>query len=420
MFPPDRGPVTCAAAVLLAVLAHPGPLAAAEGGIKSKLDAVERDLDRNRAEREKFGEAAGRAEAELREIKLRGVALARELHRRDEEISLLEDQIAILEHDEHAKAERLVRRRIELAATLGALQRIARLPATTLIALPRPPDDTIRSAILLRAAVPELQRQAGTLSKEIESLAELRQRIADDRKSLGTAVASLDEERTRLAASTARKLALLDSMRDAERKAAEDTARLSAKAANMRELLDRLGRQRKDAALRGPDFEPPPEDPAKDKNGAAAPATGLPKSPRVALLAPRIVGPAGILPAPGRIVVGFGEVMPNGVTSKGISIATRPSAAVVAPHPGRVVFAGNFRGYGNLVILELRNKGHALISGLSKISASVGDEVLAGEPLGEMTPSTDAAPRLYFELRRRGQPVNPLPPAAANRNKVSG
>ena len=126
------------------------------------------------------------------------------------------------------------------------------------------------------------------------------------------------------------------------------------------------------------------------------------------------------LPAPGRIVVGFGDKMPNGLASRGISIETRPSAHVVAPKPGRVVFAGNFRGYGNLVILQLRNKGHALISGMSRINAEIGDEVLAGEPLGEMTPSTSDTPRLYFELRRRGQPVNPLPPDAARRNKVSG
>jgi septal ring factor EnvC (AmiA/AmiB activator) len=112
--------------------------------------------------------------------------------------------------------------------------------------------------------------------------------------------------------------------------------------------------------------------------------------------------------------------MPNGTLSKGVFVVTRPSAAVVAPIPGRVVFAGQFRGYGNLVILELRDKGHALISGMSRIDAQVGDDVLVGEPLGEMTPSTGTAPKLYFELRRRGRPINPMPSDTARRNKVSG
>jgi septal ring factor EnvC (AmiA/AmiB activator) len=112
--------------------------------------------------------------------------------------------------------------------------------------------------------------------------------------------------------------------------------------------------------------------------------------------------------------------MPNGTFSKGISIVTRAAAPVVAPVPGRVVFAGRFRGYGNLVILELSDRGHALISGMSKISAQIGDEVLVGEPLGEMNPSTSAAPKLYFELRKRGRPINPLSSDTARKSKVNG
>ena len=84
------------------------------------------------------------------------------------------------------------------------------------------------------------------------------------------------------------------------------------------------------------------------------------------------------------------------------------------------MFAGVFRGYGNLVILELPKKDHVLISGMAKISAEIGDEVLAGEPLGEMAPSTSSLPKLYFELRRQGRPINPLPPKTARRNKVRG
>lgn len=401
--------------------------AQADAGLKEKLDTIERELDRNRSEREQAGESAEQTEAELHQIKLKGVALARELHRREEEILRLEDQIATLERDEREKAEDFGRRRADLAATLAALQRIARMPATTLLAVPRPPDETIRSAILLRAAVPELQREAEELGQEVAELAALRTRIGEEQRALGEAIAGLESERRKLDAATEQKTALLEQSRDAERKAAADIAKLSAKAGDMRELLERLSRQSRAPALRAPDFEPPPEpaekpapppirarDDRRETQTAALPATPRPASP-----AQRLPAPDG-MPVPGRIETAFGAPMDNGVTSKGVWIATRPGTAVVAPQRGRVVFAGHFRGYGNLVILQVADKGHALISGMTRITATVGDDVLAGEPIGEMTPSTDAAPKLYFELRRRGQPVNPLPPQAAHRNKVSG
>ena len=130
--------------------------------------------------------------------------------------------------------------------------------------------------------------------------------------------------------------------------------------------------------------------------------------------------PIDLIPAPGRVVTVFGENLPNGSLSRGIYVETRPAAPVVAPLPGRVVFAGLFRGYGNLVIIELPNDRHALISGMNSISAEIGDRVLVGEPLGEMTSSSNTTPKLYFELRRHGRPINPLPPKAARRNMVRG
>lgn len=444
---PERFRTVLIAAAWLAAAPLCAAPALAQTNLKTRLDAVEREIDRAKTERESLSKAAGEIEEELREIKLRGVALARDLHRRDEEIGRLEDQISVLESDERAKTEELARRRSQLGATLGALQRIARLPTTTLLALPRPPDETIRSAILLRAAVPELQREAETLGRDITALAGLRERIGEDRRSLESALAAIEEERKKLASATAQKMAMLQSTKSAAQTAAQDAARLSARAGNMRDLLDRLARERTGAGLRGGDFEPPPEtqagepqagdkgapDPVPPPAAAARPAAPSPAETRTASVSPRpgperpafakgtvLPVPAGALPVPGRIVMGYGETMPNGITSKGVSIATRPSAPVVAPQPGRVVYAGHFRGYGNLVIIELQDRSHLLISGMEKIHASVGDQVLAGEPVGEMTPSTKEPPRLYFEVRRRGQPVNPLPPGAAHRNKVSG
>lgn len=371
---------------------------AAAEGIKSQLDAVQRDLSRHLSRHADLEQKAKQAEAEIHALKLQAVALARQTHERSRAVDDLEKRLAALEKEETEKSARFAQRRDQLTGTLAALQRIARLPAATLVAMPRPPDDTIRSAILLRAAVPELRDEAHSLRRDITELARLREEIKDQHSTLNHALAELDGKRTRLAALTSKKLDLLRSTKDAERSAAQAAARLSAKAGSLRELLEKLSRQRGIGALRGEDFEPPP---TSSRRGDAETGTGA------------AAEPLGGLPAPGRIVTSYGEKLPNGMVSKGISIATRPAASVVAPKAGRVVFAGNFRGYGNLVILELHDRKHALIAGLGKINAAIGDDVLAGEPLGEMTPSTSEAPKLYFELRQGGQPINPLPHSAA-------
>lgn len=373
--------------------------------LKSKLEAVQHDLELSRATRARLVKAAQQAAASLRDVKQRGVGLARQLYRHSAEAGDLEVRLDDLEKLERTKALKMVRRRTQLAATLAALQRIARMPAATLVAIPQSTDKTIRSAILLRAAIPELRQEAIGLGNDLRALAALRETIGTQKAALAASLKQLKNVRQQLAALTVKKLDLLKSTQNAERKAARKAAHLSTKAGSLRELLENLSKRRRKPALRGPDFEPQPDTPlAGVKSESIAPVTIS----------------RGSLPAPGRVITAFGEKLPNGTVSKGVSIVTRPAAPVVAPVAGRIGFAGQFRGYGNLVILELRDKGHALISGISKIDAEIGDEVLVGEPLGEMTPSTNAAPKLYFELRKRGRPINPLPSGTARRNKVSG
>ncbi|MBI3444037.1 MAG: peptidoglycan DD-metalloendopeptidase family protein, partial [Magnetospirillum sp.] len=98
---------------------------------------------------------------------------------------------------------------------------------------------------------------------------------------------------------------------------------------------------------------------------------------------------------------------------------TRKAAQVIAPFDGHVAFAGPFRGYGLLLIIEHSEGYHTLLAGMSQIDCAVGQKLLAGEPVGIMG-QDDSKPNLYVELRRNGQPVNPLPWLMAQKNKASG
>ena len=404
MFQPERIRAFLVLGICLA--ATPAIIAPASANdIENRLEAVQQDLDKSREKRANLDKAARKAAAELRAVKRQGVNLARKMHRHSADADRIEAQLNSLEERERTKTEKMQQRKAQLSVTLAALQRLARMPIATLVAVPQSTDKTIRTAILLRAAVPELQRDAMSLGDDLRALTSLRDQISADKVALTDSLARLKAERKSLAALTSDKFKLLKNMKSAERAAAQKAARLSARAGNLRELLEKLSIRQNRPALRAP---------------GSAPVALIPVPARKPAVTPPVTISRGVLPAPGRVVTTFGAKMPNGTLSKGVFVVTRPSAAVVAPIPGRVVFAGQFRGYGNLVILELRDKGHALISGMSRIDAQVGDDVLVGEPLGEMTPSTGTAPKLYFELRRRGRPINPMPSDTARRNKVSG
>ena len=404
MFQPERIRALLVLGICLA--ATPAIIAPASANdIENRLEAVQQDLDKSREKRANLDKAARKAAAELRAVKRQGVNLARKMHRHSADADRIEAQLNSLEERERTKIEKMQQRKAQLSVTLAALQRLARMPTATLVAVPQSTDKTIRTAILLRAAVPELQRDAMSLGDDLRALTSLRDQISADKVALTDSLARLKAERKSLAALTSDKFKLLKNMKSAERAAAQKAARLSARAGNLRELLEKLSIRQNRPALRAP---------------GSAPVALIPVPARKPAVTPPVTISRGVLPAPGRVVTTFGAKMPNGTLSKGVFVVTRPSAAVVAPIPGRVVFAGQFRGYGNLVILELRDKGHALISGMSRIDAQVGDDVLVGEPLGEMTPSTGTAPKLYFELRKRGRPINPMPSDTARRNKVSG
>ena len=126
----------------------------------------------------------------------------------------------------------------------------------------------------------------------------------------------------------------------------------------------------------------------------------------------RAAGPASspaspapyLLPVTGRTVVGFGAQQ-GSASSSGVTLAPRPGAQVVAPAAGRVAFAGAYRGYGRIVIIEHPGGWTSLVTGLARTDVAVGATLVAGAPLGI---AAEADPQVTLELRSEGEPVNPL------------
>jgi septal ring factor EnvC (AmiA/AmiB activator) len=487
--------------VILAGLAAPGvpalardvPVAVAQqlaadpdaAAADQRLRQLEQQLDQSRAEREVKRRKAQDLADELNGIRSGMVAAARAAQESEDQLSELEGQLADLNAAEVDKSEALKRRSAQMTGVLTALQRLAWRPTEALIAQPQSPADTVRSAILLRAAVPEIMQSAKTLRSEIDMLANLRedivrqkakiaqttakledehrrlkdlferkaqvqtvaqaeqaeveqrlQQLANQAEDLRDLLARLDEERQRRLAEAEAKAEAERAAREAElaaRHAAEQAEAEAQKAARDAEIANRKAEKERHEretaqAEAAHEAELKAQAAAREKEIAAQQASRDADRAARAAAAARPAAPDrsfsqahGRMPFParGKVVATYGETGDDGRVMKGISILTRKDAQVVAPYDGQVAFAGPFRGYGLLLIIEHSEGYHTLLAGMARIDVSVGQHLLAGEPVGVMG-QDEAKPALYVELRRNGQPVNPLPWLTAHTSKVTG
>ena len=109
-------------------------------------------------------------------------------------------------------------------------------------------------------------------------------------------------------------------------------------------------------------------------------------------------------PVRGRVVVHFGEKTALGLKSDGWRIRVRGNALVMAPADGEVKFADSFKGFGRVVIMSHKNGYNTVMTNLGDINVMLGQQVLAGEPVGRMDPDK---PEMYLEVRRGNKAVDP-------------
>ncbi len=472
-----------------------------------RLRELEGQLERSRAEHEDVRRKAAELAAETARLRADMVSAARAAQESEDILSDLEIRLDDLGKRETSRSDALERRSRQMVGVLTALQRLAWRPTEALIAQPQSPADTVRSAILLRAAVPQIEQSARDLRVEIDAVAKLRNEIGEQRRLIASTTSQLEREHVRIKDMFERKFQVQNAT-EQERRALEDRMKdLGSQAEDLRDLLSRLDQERErrlaeaaakaavekaareteilarriareaelaaqkaardaelaaqkaaqqvvaeakardeaasraaqqaaaesrardEAAARAAqeaDLKAQAE--AKEKQLAAEKATHDAERASREAAAIRPVKndkpfsqARGQLPYParGRIVETFGQPNDVGHSAKGITINTRKAAQVIAPYDGHVAFAGPFRGYGLLLIIEHSEGYHTLLAGMAQIDCTVGQKLLTGEPVGVMG-QDDSKPNLYVELRRNGQPVNPLPWLMAQKSKASG
>jgi septal ring factor EnvC (AmiA/AmiB activator) len=406
-----RTPAWLARAGAALILLTPAGTYAQDRGDLNRLEGEIQSQRSREAELRRKSEALA---ADLAEMRQRSIGAARATQDSESLLTRLERKLRQAQDDLRRQEEALAKRRQEIGGTLIALERLSRNPPRALLLSPGKPMEVVRQAMLLRTSLPIIQDRAEELRVGLVELAKTRDDIDNQLTELKSASTLYTDQRELLDNLIERKAGLLQETDTERKRIAQRLKRLTEEAETLKELFARLEEERP---------PPPPAAPAPSEH------TGKPNSEQqtAALTLPR---PSALrrfpdngsitLPVRGELSRHYGDHTPYGNAAKGITIETRPAAQVVAPYDGKVVFAGPFRGYGQILIIEHSGGYHTLLSGMERVDTGVGQWLLAGEPVGVMAKPGDGSPRLYFELRREGQPVNPLPWFAEYRGKERG
>ena len=394
------------AAVLVTLAAQ--PLRAA--GEETELSTVEQQLVLSQAEQDRIAAEIMAAEEEQQEISEKLVDISQRIQAQEAAITDSEGELLKMNKEEVVILAGLAAKQDVLSELLAGLQRLEQNPPPALVVEPNDVLAALRGAIMFGSIVPELRGQAEQLAANLARLQELRANVGKGKETLRADIARLKESKIELDALIERKRDLVASANaelDSERQRA---AELATKARTLKQLLASLAaaKKQRDTDEAG---KAKAEDLQRKKLKEAA------EQPRMAFA--KVRGKLAY-PAQGQILKRFGDDDGLGGSLRGLVIATRESAQVTALADGRVEFAGPFRSYGQVLIINPGSGYHLLMAGLGKMTARTGDFLRAGEPVGEMGlgPSSvtllgdviqDKRPILYIEFRNSTQAIDSTP-----------
>ena len=370
----------------------------------SELQTLERAMARAKAREQALRKETEAFAREQEDVSRQMVEAAAQIQAREAMIVASRERMERLAAERVVLRKKLDARKDELSTLLAGLTKLERNPPPALLAAPQDGLKALRAALLFSAAVPALQSQTTALAHDLSRLSSLEVSLLREEQDLTAGIARLRSAKRQLEVLYERKKALLANAGEALSRERARAAELAAKAKSLQELLRKLAEdsRRRELAERKATAELTMKLPSATEKPPARFTRALGKLD---------------YPVQGQLIGRFGDADGIGGRIKGILITTLPGAQVVAPAQGRVAFAGSFRSYGQLLILDVGEGYHVLLAGMARIRVETGQTLAAGEPVGEMgvapaqgttigSQLKDAGPIIYVEFRKAGSAVD--------------
>lgn len=396
----------CFVALLLAmtIMAFPAFAQVPAQHPSKQIEAERAQAEKRKAELEKTAKEQNK---EMERTKDDLVSIAKEIKKNEARLFGLEKRMSEHRTEQSEIEKRLKKDRHSIGNLVLALERLDRTPPEAIIARPGAPLETAQSAMLLQGILPDIYKRAESLKKDVARLDQILTELAQDEAKVRKEAAELSGRQDEVAVLLKKRQALYAETRGGIQQEDKALREISARAASLKELVARLDERRREQeeaertraaqAAKAPVFDAEEQSVARISAARPVRMTPIPKPG------------ASQLPVSGRILVSYKQLDDIGAESQGLTLEGRPAALVVAPMGGVVRYTGTFKSYGRIIIVEHQKDYHSLIAGLDRVDTVVGQSVAAGEPVGTLAKKSAEGgnPTLYYELRLKGEPVNP-------------
>ena len=339
---------------------------------KDKLHEVETALGQHKEEEAALDRKAQETNENLKDLRQKLITATEALQAKSSDEERLREKLNDLAHDIASKNGDLAGERKNLNGLTEAFIEMSRQPPESLFLHTQLTSDHIHRAILLRAIVPRITDEANAITGDLNDLGNERKQMTEQKRLVAAAQTNMEAQRHNLDQLIGVRQGLLERTQTQKEAIAKQLVALTSEAQDLRQLLDRVIPKH-------------------------ASPSGVPHALRGSLK----------WPVAGTVMRGFGARDVDGVKSEGLTFSAPSGSPVVAPDAGKVVFAGPFRGYGQIVILQHDGGYHSFLAGFGRIDAEMEEDVEAGEPLGVLPVKDGSKPELYFEWRHNSEPVDP-------------
>lgn len=385
-----------------------GSLYAAPMGKKtasvSAADVAKAEAEAKKASQEKIRleQQAKKIKDELNSVNQKMIAAAKKIQNGEDEVRQKQEELEKLQEHLNQSEIKFNSEHGMLLETLAALQSLALRPSEAVLAQPLSPVEVMRSSLLLRGSIHSLKERAEIIRQGIEDISNQKEEIAKRLQDLEKENKQLALQQADMKKMSKQKSEMYSKISTQSKEAQQKATALANQAGSLRDLLDKLEKQRSLQQKQMAEKQRLARERAADKVRADKGIT-----PSVTADSVNFAKAKGKLsrPARGPILTKFHQEMSKGVVSNGIDIKTASNAQVIAPYDGTVIFAGPFKNFANLLIIDHGDGYTSLLSGLEETDAKVGQTLLAGEPVGNMPSGNNA--KLHMEIRQNNRPLNP-------------
>jgi murein hydrolase activator len=386
---------------------------------EQELRKIEESLQRSQSESAQLAVEIAQIRGDRAKLNADLVATSTRVREAETRSQAAEGRLAALTTNEAALKASLDGRRGTIIEILASLQRIGRKPPPAVLVKPEDMLQAIRTSMMLGSVLPDLRQEVEILVQDLTALITTREAMAKERDALVAETARLGFERQRVVALMAARQTQLESSESRQQEERRRVQQLVRESQTLKELIGRMeieiaSASKAAAAARAAPL--PSQNPAQ----AATLAPGALRD--MARLQPKIafLDTKGtlLLPATGVVVKTFGATDGTGGKEAGTSVETSKFALVTTPADGWVSFAGSYRSYGQVLIINAGGGYHMILTGLDRVNVDTGQFVLAGEPVATMGSSPMGAlssdtgtglPVVYIEFRKDGVPIDPSP-----------